>query len=727
MTLELVTGYAGRAHVSSADAGAFNIGLVGSKNKAYILDGCEASYAGNVLTIGPGNIVVDGRHVRITENEMLTVETGAAAATWYAKLHYTANSGTGVEDISFEVSRTATESGRITNGVSSATYNIYSISVGTTAISGVTRLCGMLKGIDAYASADLNVGGARNPMCIVNGEPKASIASIGGPARPVYMDNGTITAIDVTAGAQSSSSLVPAIVQNGEMKSASATNIGTANPVLVAVEAGAIKKSAQTKGSASNPVYLSNGTFVEGNEIPDGSTMVKSSSANIGTSTPVLFALGNRELKPASLNVGSVYKPIYVVKDASGNSTFAVATNVVSTDATGGNAGGGTKLLSMSGYKISESAMSVGGSKKPVYLNNGAITAASESVGSTTKPVYMNGGTITELGNDIGDINKPIYMQGGALKAVSANAGSNTRHMYMSSGALLSSTANKGSSARPIYMSNGEFTEASGEIGAFNKPIFMKSGTLQAGTTGNNVGSDYKPIYMLNGTLTAASETVGGTKKPVYMNKGTITACSETVGGPKQPVYMNSGTVTASTANVGSESNPVYMKDGVLTAAGGEFVTSASSNIGTSTPYLLAQSGRKIQQSTLSVGSSSKPVYLSSGKFVEGNAYGKTTLFSGSDWAVGSSKTIADIGKYDVFVCRMHASAVDDIAMIGVKFGSTIRFHAVGQESSSSTPWLLDAKMTISGTSVKLDRCNALNLWTDKASSFPVFYLYGIV
>lgn len=79
MAIELVTGHAGTAHVSSADAGALNAGIVGGGR--YVLQTANQMAAtmenANTITIATGDALFDGRHVRITSAESVTIDSGA--------------------------------------------------------------------------------------------------------------------------------------------------------------------------------------------------------------------------------------------------------------------------------------------------------------------------------------------------------------------------------------------------------------------------------------------------------------------------------------------------------------------------------------------------------------------------------------------------------------------------------------------------------------------------
>lgn len=79
MTIELITGHAGAAHVSSEDAGWYNAGTVGAGK--YVCDtgtqfACEVQSA-NLVTVGTGDAIFEGRHVRISATENVAIDNGA--------------------------------------------------------------------------------------------------------------------------------------------------------------------------------------------------------------------------------------------------------------------------------------------------------------------------------------------------------------------------------------------------------------------------------------------------------------------------------------------------------------------------------------------------------------------------------------------------------------------------------------------------------------------------
>ena len=79
MSVELITGYAGEPHISSADDGARNIGTFGP-GKYVLPTGTELSctiQGANTAVIGAGDVLFEGRHVRITGTNEVSLDNGA--------------------------------------------------------------------------------------------------------------------------------------------------------------------------------------------------------------------------------------------------------------------------------------------------------------------------------------------------------------------------------------------------------------------------------------------------------------------------------------------------------------------------------------------------------------------------------------------------------------------------------------------------------------------------
>ena len=115
MTCELITGHAGAAHVSSTDAGWFNAGTVGSGK--YVLDtgtqfAAEVQSA-NVVKIGVGDAVFEGRHVRVSATETVAIDNGAQGVNRndIICIKYEYNTSTDIESASIAVIKGTAVSG----------------------------------------------------------------------------------------------------------------------------------------------------------------------------------------------------------------------------------------------------------------------------------------------------------------------------------------------------------------------------------------------------------------------------------------------------------------------------------------------------------------------------------------------------------------------------------------------------------------------------------------
>lgn len=107
MTVELITGHAGSAHISAADDGWQNVGAFGSGK--YVLDtgtqfAAEVQSA-NLVTVGVGDAMFEGRHVRVSATENVAIDNGAQGMNRndIICIKYEYDSGTDVESASLEV------------------------------------------------------------------------------------------------------------------------------------------------------------------------------------------------------------------------------------------------------------------------------------------------------------------------------------------------------------------------------------------------------------------------------------------------------------------------------------------------------------------------------------------------------------------------------------------------------------------------------------------------
>lgn len=107
--MNLVTGYAGQAHISAADVGSFNAALVGSGQ--YVLQKgnmlSASAVTNNTIRVLDGDILMQGRHGRIEPNTSVDLAIENGASGYYRNdlivARYTKDVSTGVEAMNLVV------------------------------------------------------------------------------------------------------------------------------------------------------------------------------------------------------------------------------------------------------------------------------------------------------------------------------------------------------------------------------------------------------------------------------------------------------------------------------------------------------------------------------------------------------------------------------------------------------------------------------------------------
>lgn len=165
----LVTGYAGKEHIRSADQGSFNAAFFGDGE--FVMSS-ESRFAGaiinnNTVRISDGDMLMQGRHIRIEPNtyEDLTISTGTAGTNRIdlIVMTYEKNAASGIESAKLEVVQgTATSgtpsapeivSGDILNGDlknQMPLYAVYVSGVALTKISTQFMVCPTYKDLAIY-------------------------------------------------------------------------------------------------------------------------------------------------------------------------------------------------------------------------------------------------------------------------------------------------------------------------------------------------------------------------------------------------------------------------------------------------------------------------------------------------------------------------------------------------------------------------------------------------
>ena len=109
MALHLVTGFRGAAHITAADQGAYNAGVIGPGE--YVLQTGQQLAAqiisNNKIRILDGDLVIQGRHINLQKDtyEEVTITNGLQSMFRrdLIVVRYTKDPNTGVEDTEFAV------------------------------------------------------------------------------------------------------------------------------------------------------------------------------------------------------------------------------------------------------------------------------------------------------------------------------------------------------------------------------------------------------------------------------------------------------------------------------------------------------------------------------------------------------------------------------------------------------------------------------------------------
>lgn len=109
MGLHLVTGFKGEAHITSADQGAFNAGMIG--NGEYVMETGKkfavSVISNNKIRVYDGDLVMQGRHVTLKKDvyEELEIANGLQGMNRNDLIvaRYTKDAATGFENVIFDV------------------------------------------------------------------------------------------------------------------------------------------------------------------------------------------------------------------------------------------------------------------------------------------------------------------------------------------------------------------------------------------------------------------------------------------------------------------------------------------------------------------------------------------------------------------------------------------------------------------------------------------------
>lgn len=173
MGAHLVTGYAGKSHITAADQGQYNAGTVGTGRYALKTGNMFAAevVSNNLIKIKDGDLVNQGRHIRIAPNdyEECTIDNGLQSVKRndLIVMRYTQNQDTLVESAQVVVIKgvsgdTAVDppytTGDILKGAQTDDYPLYRVKLDGLNITAVEQMFTMIPPISDIANVIYPVG-----------------------------------------------------------------------------------------------------------------------------------------------------------------------------------------------------------------------------------------------------------------------------------------------------------------------------------------------------------------------------------------------------------------------------------------------------------------------------------------------------------------------------------------------------------------------------------------
>lgn len=215
--MHLVTGYAGKTHVTAADHGAFWAAVIGSSD--YVLDLGQKFAAtivsNNLIRIADGDLLMQGRHVRINKGETidLPIENGTAdmMRSDLIVARYTKSEETGIEETNLVVilgtaaasspADPAYITGDILNGDLQRDFPLFRVNLDGATISSIDTLFTTIPGMLAnneFLSAAINAQIATLDSRIDTAETAVSTAAK--IKTGSYNGTGTANQMSITCG-----------------------------------------------------------------------------------------------------------------------------------------------------------------------------------------------------------------------------------------------------------------------------------------------------------------------------------------------------------------------------------------------------------------------------------------------------------------------------------------------------------------------------------------------
>ena len=399
-----------------------------------------------------------------------------------------------------------------------------------------------------------------------NGIPVESTQTLGSAGSPVYINNGVIT----NCGANLNVSITGSAAMASKLGS---TTVGGTTKLWY-LNAGTPTNSAANRGGVARPVYLSNG-------------VITNCTGNIGSATlPIYMANGtltqcNTELA-VNITGSAATATSATTAGTAGYASEAGLANTANYAATAANANYATNA----GYAINANyainagyAANAGMAANATYANSAGSAGAANlyksattNVGTNRSIQYVANGVITKSTNNTGSTYKPVYLANGVITecgntlhvnvnyATNANYSAYSNYANYAGNATTAGVAGTANSAN--YATNAGYANSAGSAStAGHADTANSANTASHAITANNATYAVNAGYAAN----AGYATSAGSASVANLYKSANTS----VGNGKTIQYVVNGAITKSTTSVGSSTKPVYLSSGVITECGG--------------------------------------------------------------------------------------------------------------------------------------------------------------
>ena len=293
MACELVTGLGEEPHISAEQIGLFNVALVGAGD--YLLNTQDKLAAtiptANSITIGTGDVSMQGRHITVPEPETLTIGSGT---TGYNRIdlvviRYTKDPVTGIEKTELDIIRgeattgTPSEPSYTTGNIRTGGALLNELPIYRITISGITpqepvllldnvlaSLSQLQEGLAKLITTDRIQNGAVTNAKLADGSVNSAKIVDGGVAS-VDLANGAVTTAKIADGNVSLAKLASNSVNSSKIVDGSIVAADLANAAVTTAKiADKNITLAKLEQSLQNSISQTTGTFTKNANVKNG-------------------------------------------------------------------------------------------------------------------------------------------------------------------------------------------------------------------------------------------------------------------------------------------------------------------------------------------------------------------------------------------------------------------------------------------------------------------------